>query len=136
MRFYLCQTANGPRYARTQADAKALDPKFEAVEHATDQASLVALFNDFLSSAPKAAPRDDEFDAPAPIPAPEPKVIVRGLTPGEKTMALINARTNVEECIWIQDEAGLAKLDAIILERRQELAAANVPVAVEPRKRG
>lgn len=52
MKFYLCQTAEGPRYARTQADAKALDPKFKPVEFDTDQASLVAKFNELLASAP------------------------------------------------------------------------------------
>lgn len=49
MKFYLCQTVEGPRYARTQADAKALDPKFKLVEFDTDQASLVAKFNELIA---------------------------------------------------------------------------------------
>lgn len=45
MKFYLCQTGDGPLYARTQADAKALDKNFETVNHDTDQAALVERFN-------------------------------------------------------------------------------------------
>lgn len=63
MKFYVCYTAEGRRYARTQADAKALDPKFKMTEHDTDQAGIVALLN----------ARFDEgraFGAPAPVAVP------------------------------------------------------------------
>lgn len=53
MKFYLCQTPEGPRYARTQADAKALDKNFTLVEYPVDQGALVERFNELLSSAPR-----------------------------------------------------------------------------------
>lgn len=51
MKFYLCQTPDGPKYARTQAEAKALDPKFTLVEYDTSQQGLVDRFNDLLGQS-------------------------------------------------------------------------------------
>jgi hypothetical protein len=48
MKFYLCQTANGPQLAGTQADAKALDPKFTTVEYAMDKDSIMQRLNDLM----------------------------------------------------------------------------------------
>lgn len=65
MKFYLCNTATGTQYARTQAEAKALDPKFATVNYDTDQAALVQRFNDLMA----AAPAIETIDAPDLDPA-------------------------------------------------------------------
>jgi hypothetical protein len=45
MIFYLCKTQAGQRLAGTQADAKALDRKFEQVDVPTDKAGLIGFIN-------------------------------------------------------------------------------------------
>jgi hypothetical protein len=48
MKFYLCQTSEGPQLAGTQADAKALDPKYQTVEYAMDKDSIMQRLNDLM----------------------------------------------------------------------------------------
>ncbi len=124
MKFYLCQTAEGPRYARTQADAKALDKDFELVEYDTDQASLVQRFNDLLATHPRGAPPvitvPDDLDlSEEVIAAPKPMKIM------EKKRDRLWDQIELEEHIFAIGPKDTGKLDAIertVAARRDEIA--------------
>lgn len=132
MKFYLCQTPDGPRYARTQLDAKALDPKFELVEHAVDQASLVALFNSLLDAAAQPPP---VFTVPTDL---SPEVIEQMVEDAAKPRTLSVAakqrvvadrtwtQVELEEFIWTipkTEEYRLGVIESVVAERRKELEA-------------
>jgi hypothetical protein len=125
MKFYLCQTAEGPRYARTQADAKALDKDFKLVEYDTDQASLVERFNELLAMHPRGAPPvitiPDDLDLSEEIEAPvaKPKKVL------ERKPDRLWDQIELEEHIFAIGPDDISKLDAIertVAARRDEIA--------------
>lgn len=130
MKFYLCQTSDGPRYARTQADAKALDKNFELVEYPVDQGALVQRFNDLMASAPpeQAFPsggvsgqvldHDDEGQGVWVEPPVKPKKV----EPPKKDR--LWDQIELEEHIFSIDHKNIGKLDAIertVAARRSEI---------------
>ncbi len=124
MKFYLCQTPEGPRYARTQADAKALDKHFEMVEYAVDQGSLVERFNELLATHPRGEPPvitvPDDFEiAEEQIASPKPKKVL------EVKRDRLWDQIELEEHIFAIGPKDTGKLDAIertVAARRDEIA--------------
>jgi hypothetical protein len=55
VKFYQVQTPAGPRFARTQSEAKAIDKNFQLVDLPIDQASLVERYNDLFEEGARFA---------------------------------------------------------------------------------
>lgn len=69
MQFYLCKKANGAtELAPTQADAKAIDRNFKAVDVPTDKAGLMQFINNLYALALPAVAEVSALDAPPPAP--------------------------------------------------------------------
>lgn len=69
MIFYQVMTAIGPQLVKTQAEAKAIDPKFTKLDVPVDAAGLMAFVNALLAVDP--ADDDDEpYDLEEASPAP------------------------------------------------------------------
>lgn len=51
MKYYLCQTPDGPQYAHLQTEAKALDPNFQTVELDFSKQAMMKMLNDLLRRA-------------------------------------------------------------------------------------
>lgn len=111
MIFYLCQTANGPQLAGTQADAKALDPKFRQVDVPTDKASLMAYINNLMSTSvqPVAAPAAPSVPAAHTPPVPTGNPVVdnyAAMCYARETVALEQKRSQLimsnewRESLW------------------------------------
>lgn len=133
MKFYLCQTVEGPRYARTQADAKALDPRFELVNYETDQAALVDRFNELLATPATLTlgdththdindePDTTESDEPEARPAPSAAKVV-----GRKHVDRTWDQIELEEFIFAippEESYRLGAIEKVIGARREELEA-------------
>lgn len=127
MKFYKCHTPEGLVYARTQADAKALDPNFdpEGVDIATDQKSLTNFFNQLLQQGRRSVPEAVEEGEAAmedlpPPPTPSPPKLKR-----PEVIERVYDQTGFEQFIWnIPDNEArrLDQLEAVIKERRDEIA--------------
>ena len=68
MKFYLCQTADGPQYVHLQADAKKIDPNYETVEIDLSKAAIMDRLNDLMRRAygPAASEGPTVVSRPAP----------------------------------------------------------------------
>lgn len=70
MKFYLCQTDDGPQYIHLQIDAKKLDPNFETVEIDLSKEAIMNRLNDLMRRAhgniavfPDASPEEEKDPA-------------------------------------------------------------------------
>lgn len=103
MKFYLCQTPDGPQLAATQEEAKALDRKFEKIEIDMSQRPIMERLNELMrrvhaAEAGEPAEIDDDEEQ---IAAPAPKPVKASSDPNSAT-ALMNRtweQIGIEE--WI-----------------------------------
>lgn len=127
MKYYLCKPAEGPpRLENTQADAKAVDPKF--VEHHVPDGKderrdyvNALLAEAHPTTAPISIPEEkrEEFEAALKTAKHGPITAVPARDVG--VIDIMN-RTAIEEALWASDERGLKNLEECIAGRRQELA--------------
>lgn len=125
MQFYLCQTAEGEQLAPTQAEAKALDPKFVPHEVPTDKPGLQGYINTLLKRAQGVDPEPANIDTPLKVAQPK---IPGGCeacsrTPVAAKMVAESATLiELEEIVWtLSNKALLKNLIGVANERLAEL---------------
>jgi hypothetical protein len=152
MNFYLCSTDKGQRLAGTQADAKALDPRFKSHEVPTDKPGLMGYINSLFSAlanvasaAAPAQPVEEAAPVAAPAPAPPPKA-TEPMRPGDCPMchrspagaALLAKGASADEVgDMIMQMSGfqLDKIEAALTDRRAEVAREKAAASPPPRQR-
>jgi hypothetical protein len=120
MKFYLCQTEEGPQYVHLQADAKKLDPNFETVEIDLAKQAIMERLNDLMRQASNQPVEDTGGPVAAPVAPPRPNRPPEV----EKRVERTHDQIGFEDFIWdIPDDEAyrLDKLEAIIKERRSEI---------------
>ncbi len=125
MQFYLCQTPEGEQLAPTQADAKALDPKFVPHEVPTDKPGLQGYINTLLKRAQGVDPEPANIDTPLKVAQPK----IPGGCPAcsrtpsaAKSVAESMTALEVEELIWgLSNKALLKNIIAAANERLTDL---------------
>ena len=75
MKFYLCETADGPQYVHLQADAKKIDPAFKTVEIDLSKGAIMERLNDLMRRAHNPAARSEEPGAVSRPAPPKPGAI-------------------------------------------------------------
>lgn len=74
LKFYLCQTPDGPQYVHLQADAKKIDPNYQTVFVDTSKQPLMERLNDLLRRAHGGA----ALEEPAVVSRPAPPRPTKG----------------------------------------------------------
>jgi hypothetical protein len=72
LKFYLCQTPEGPQYVHLQADAKKIDPNYETVYVDTSKQALMDRLNHLMRSPVQGISLAEGDEPPAPRPAAKP----------------------------------------------------------------
>lgn len=127
MKFYLCQTPEGPQYVHLQADAKKIDPKFETVEVDLAKEPIMNRLNDLMRkahaaslpepNAPMEETRRQRQEMPPPSASKKPDKAAQ-------YMERVFDQTAVEEFIWrvpANETFRLDTIEAICAERRNEI---------------
>lgn len=145
MKYYLCKPADGPpRLENTQADAKAVDPKFVQHDVPDDKEGRRVYVNALLAKAHGAETLLDQATnpfVPDPVPTPKTEEVKKVVSEMAVPVSIVDVynRTSVEEALWATDERGLQSLEAVIAMRREELAAksevAGRDTTIDPPKR-
>lgn len=120
MKFYLCQTEDGPQYQHLQSEAKKTDPNFQTIELDTSKGPLMDLLNRLMRQAHAATGAASEEPATVSRPAPPP---TRSPAVNSRVERAYDA-VGFEEFIWDvpADEAHrLDSFERIITERRKEI---------------
>lgn len=120
MKYYLCQTEDGPQYFHLQADAKKIDPNFEVVEIDLSKQALMDRLNGLMRQANAAPTRDEGGPVSAPVTPPRPN------RPPEVEASVQRSYDQIgfEEFIWDIPDTETHRLDIlekIIAERRREI---------------
>jgi len=139
LKFYLCQTSDGPQYVHLQADAKKLDPTYETVEIDTSKQALMDRLNHLLRSPVSGlslVDDDEDLEEPdGPVAAPAPRSTGRKPDVAKRVERTYD-QIEFEHFIWSipDDEAyRLNLLEKIIKERRAEIAGeAKAPAPPPP----
>jgi hypothetical protein len=124
LKFYLCQTTDGPQYVHLQADAKRIDPKFETVEVDLTKEAIMNRLNELMRQAhtgavPDASLEEPQDIPPAPVAPPAPKPVAK-----PDRAARNDAQIAWEEFIWdipAGEAYRLNTLQKVIEERRTEI---------------
>lgn len=123
MKFYLCQTPEGPQYVHLQADAKKIDPKFEVVEIDLAKEPIMNRLNELMRQAH--APAAPEEEEPVSVSSPSPPASKPKTDKAAQYMERVFDQTAVEEFIWrvpAKETFRLDTIESVCAERRQEIA--------------
>lgn len=118
MKFYLCQTEEGPQYVHLQADAKKIDPNFETVEIDLAKQAIMERLNDLMRRAHAQPVEEGPVAQPAPPPSPTRTPEAKARV--ERTLDQVG----FEQFIWDIPDSEAHRLDIlerIIKERRAEI---------------
>lgn len=126
LKFYLCQTPDGPQYVHLQIDAKKLDPNYQTVEIDTSKQALMDRLNGLMRGNSAAFVIDDpEEDEPVVFAPPPPPPSPLRSAKATEMMGRTYDQIGFEEFIWSipDDEATrLDTLEKIIAARRREIS--------------